>query len=873
MTVSSTSSRIDYLGTATVGPFSFPFRIQVATDLTLTKTTDTGIESTLTYLTDYTVAGIGVRSGGSVTLTAVLPVGYSLTIRRVLPLTQLTNLRNQGRYLPSEVEDTFDRGTMTDQQLSEVDARQISLPISSDPAVVSALFPTPQANRAIFWNSTETALEARLLDDSNNVALPGNSRTITTLTEYLANNAVFNVKDYGAIGNGIHDDTTNIQNCLNAAPAGAIIRIPTGIYLISGLVDQCLLVDKPLTILGDGWDAILRVSAATPATVDAIRLLGGYGGGFMTGNYIGHLKIEAASGNPGRSCINVDVTPGTIAYALFEYLDLGILSSYSFACTNPVPRTDGFFTTTIQDCKIGGGVNLENGGDSLHMYRNTVYSISGNANQLGIRINLLAGPALGTVQGFELVGNNITCAGGIDYLCGNAGVISHNNMENPYPTTNSGNAMVNVEGTVANPVMGLTIRDNLFGAGNNSDYVIRINYARGTLCSHNLTGPPPPPKLSYYMTAEAIGTLIEDETWGLSSTLPEAAVLDLGRGTVIRVSTAMATHTYNQSAYYLALKAALSNTQVFEFGTDQYADSIVVGVAHNDPVAPLGALINSPGNLSVGAVRYRVAYVRPSGEQAAGTISSLTYITTPGTIGQVALTGIAVDTALVDTATARKIYRTVANGADFFLLATIADNVTTTYTDNTADASLGAAMTRGKPTAGETFGDLFTKGVLRVFGAGTVRVGDGADMGSKFQVGGNSYFDGGITTTGRLSLAALQYIAGHDTAGTEFAIFSFNRYGDNLTRVGSEGAPATAGDTLLLGAGVEKARTNAAGFKVLTGFGCNGTTPQTAASIGAALAAYGAGANGLSSGAEMQALVNQVKAIAAALKANGIAIV
>lgn len=40
--------------------------------------------------------------------------------------------------------------------------------------------------------------------------------------------------------------------------------------------------------------------------------------------------------------------------------------------------------------------------------------------------------------------------------------------------------------------------------------------------------------------------------------------------------------------------------------------------------------------------------------------------------------------------TSRKLYRTVANGGTFKLLATIANNTTTTYTDSTADASLGA---------------------------------------------------------------------------------------------------------------------------------------------------------------------------------------
>jgi len=57
---------------------------------------------------------------------------------------------------------------------------------------------------------------------------------------------------------------------------------------------------------------------------------------------------------------------------------------------------------------------------------------------------------------------------------------------------------------------------------------------------------------------------------------------------------------------------------------------------------------------------------------------------------------------------------------------------------------------------------------------------------------------------------------------------------------------------------------------VTGGFGCNSKTAQTAYASGGALAAYAAGANGLSSGAEMSALHALVVKLRAALVANGI---
>lgn len=61
-------------------------------------------------------------------------------------------------------------------------------------------------------------------------------------------------------------------------------------------------------------------------------------------------------------------------------------------------------------------------------------------------------------------------------------------------------------------------------------------------------------------------------------------------------------------------------------------------------------------------------------------------------------------------------------------------------------------------------------------------------------------------------------------------------------------------------------------FKVTGAFGCNGSAPQGAAALGAALNAYVGGAFGLSAAADMQALVVQVQAITAALKAIGIGV-
>lgn len=101
------------------------------------------------------------------------------------------------------------------------------------------------------------------------------------------------------------------------------------------------------------------------------------------------------------------------------------------------------------------------------------------------------------------------------------------------------------------------------------------------------------------------------------------------------------------------------------------------------------------GNVDNGAHRYLATFVTADGETEAGTVSSVVTVADKTVNGKVTLTAIPLGGAAV---TSRKLYRTAAAGSTYLLLATLADNTTTTYTDNIADASLGA----GAPSANTT---------------------------------------------------------------------------------------------------------------------------------------------------------------------------
>jgi len=122
--------------------------------------------------------------------------------------------------------------------------------------------------------------------------------------------------------------------------------------------------------------------------------------------------------------------------------------------------------------------------------------------------------------------------------------------------------------------------------------------------------------------------------------------------------------------------------------------NFTIAATEKAPGASTAALAGlGAGNVNNGTHSYKITFVTAGGETDAGAVSGT--VTTTAGDGQVALSAIPTGSVYV---TSRKVYRTAAGNAvtgPWLLLATISDNTTTTYADNTADASLTTAI----PTA------------------------------------------------------------------------------------------------------------------------------------------------------------------------------
>ncbi|EPS8239453.1 hypothetical protein ACWNFV_000549 [Escherichia coli] len=117
MTVSTEVDHNEYTGNGVTASFPYTFRVFKKSDLVV-QVIDLDENITVLALdTDYTVTGAGGYNGGNVILSKALANGYQISISRELPVTQETDLRNQGKFFAEVHEDAFDKLTMLIQQV------------------------------------------------------------------------------------------------------------------------------------------------------------------------------------------------------------------------------------------------------------------------------------------------------------------------------------------------------------------------------------------------------------------------------------------------------------------------------------------------------------------------------------------------------------------------------------------------------------------------------------------------------------------------------------------------------------------------------------------------------------------------------------
>lgn len=196
MTILNDNSRMTYIGNGAVNTYSFTYKIFNQDDLLVTvKHPTTGVETTLTITTDYTVS-ISANGTGSITLvnasqvwltSGSLTSAWTLVIRRVVDIVQETDIRNQGTFFPENHEDVFDYLTMISQQLSDDVTRSIKTPETESSSLTLPSVAARSGNLLGFDSNgfpiaTEAASGAAIVSGAGQVVVSENTLNINNKT-------------------------------------------------------------------------------------------------------------------------------------------------------------------------------------------------------------------------------------------------------------------------------------------------------------------------------------------------------------------------------------------------------------------------------------------------------------------------------------------------------------------------------------------------------------------------------------------------------------------------------------------------------------------------------------------------------------------
>ena len=229
--------------------------------------------------------------------------------------------------------------------------------------------------------------------------------------QILVNNnfkgSIINVKDFGAIGDGITDDLPSFKAAVNKSNKNDIIFIPPGNYFwkYPGSGKNLLYIPHNILFQGCGASTVIIFDRNTPTNVNIIEWnvekgvdnqLGGFRNFYA--NYDGSFSDTHFAGN---NLIYINGTdPQThISMCLIELIRSVGFSGYGVYLDNP-SGTDCFFLSTIQFCLFYGGIYLQGCGDSVNILFNNC--TKGN-NNYGIYCDFVEGSACSIIQG-----NNLT---------------------------------------------------------------------------------------------------------------------------------------------------------------------------------------------------------------------------------------------------------------------------------------------------------------------------------------------------------------------------------------------------------------------------------------------------------------------------------
>ena len=277
MTVSSQINRTSAVGAGAVLAIPYTFPTTASGDLTvIQRVISTGVETELTETTNYTATYS--ETGGTVTTVVAVANTDQVHVIRNTPMTQSLDLETGGSFNAENIENALDKNTKLSIENSDALERTLIFP-ATDPLSSFANMPNSidRASKNLTFDATGKPTASVVVEEGDvtftdfgtNMAEVANAASARTLLDL----GWIDVREHGAVGDGVTDDAAAIQAAIDAVGSnGGTVFFPAAIYSIE---TQIILDDVDCVNLKGQSNKIITPTEGT------VLMWNGAGGGTM----------------------------------------------------------------------------------------------------------------------------------------------------------------------------------------------------------------------------------------------------------------------------------------------------------------------------------------------------------------------------------------------------------------------------------------------------------------------------------------------------------------------------------------------------------------------------------------------------------------
>lgn len=269
---------VRFLANGSQNDFTYPFPIFSADDLRVSL--NGALQS---Y--GYSVSGVGESAGGQVNFAIPPAAGVVVMLERRFPLERMTDFLEGGDFSARALNDELDFLVMALQQVQRDQTAMLRYTPGEMPAALDLPVKDLRAGKALGFDDSGNPVAVSL---EGSMATPdytasGMGAETRSSSDKLSD--LVSVRDFGAIGDGLTDDTLALQQALASHQA---VFVPAGTYLVTAPVT----IGARQSLQGVGAASVIKAQdnsfitvelAAGQALLSQLRIEGGLVGVALRG--------------------------------------------------------------------------------------------------------------------------------------------------------------------------------------------------------------------------------------------------------------------------------------------------------------------------------------------------------------------------------------------------------------------------------------------------------------------------------------------------------------------------------------------------------------------------------------------------------------